>query len=332
MDGKTQREDSDENIQLSIVIPAYNEESGIAQTLSQLIAAFPEDEIIVVDDGSSDTTADTVRKGFEGVHLVRQPFNRGYGASLKVGMRHARGEYIAWFDADNEHRPENLVAMFDQIRSERLAAVLGQRSNSQSLVRGAGKYVIRVIARILKVKAGTDLNCGLRIFKGRIIKQYLHLLPDGYSASLTSTVIMLERGYPFAFRPVSTNPRLGVSKVALSDGFEALILLLRVITLFAPMRIFLRISLILILPGLLYGAALALFAGRGFPVAAALMINTGVVLGAIGLVADQISQMRLISLNRRSSDVDAELPDEGTFPKQKGITREDDSRSKRQGA
>ena len=326
MDKKTQPKDSDDKIRLGIIIPAYNEESGIAETLSELIAVFPGDEIIVVDDGSSDTTADTVRNGFEGGRLVRQPFNRGYGASLKVGMRHARGEYIAWFDADNEHRPENLVEMFDQIRSERLAAVLGQRSNSQSLMRGAGKYVIRAIARILKVKAGTDLNCGLRIFRGKVIKQYLHLLPDGYSASLTSTVIILERGYPFAFRPISTNPRLGVSKVVLSDGFEALILLLRVLTLFAPMRIFLRISLALILPGLIYGTAVALFGGRGFPVAAALVINTGVVLGAIGLVADQISQMRLISLNRRSSDVDAELRHHGTSPAQQGITRGGDRR------
>jgi len=224
-------------------------------------------------------------------------------------VRLAQGEYVAWFDADNEHRTEDLNVMLEQIESDKLAAVLGRREKSQSLARGVGKYVIRAIARILKVKGGTDLNCGLRIFRRKIISQYLHLLPDGYSASLTSTVIMIERGYPFAFCNITTNRRIGVSKVAMSDGFEALMLLLRVITLFAPMRIFLRISLALIIPGLIYGLGMALLGGRGFPVLAALLINTGVVLGGIGLVADQISQMRLLALNRRSTDVDTELVD-----------------------
>lgn len=290
---------------LSIVIPAFNEEQGIVDTLANLQREFPDDEIIVIDDGSTDETVRQVQR-FKQVKLYKQPFNRGYGASLKVGMRLASGQYVAWFDADNEHRTEDLKSMLDQIESERLIAVLGRRDRSQNLVRGVGKYVIRMIARILKINGGTDLNCGLRIFRRKIICQYLHLLPDGYSASLTSTVIMIERGYPFSFCDIKTNRRVGVSKVVMSDGFEALMLLLRVITLFAPMRIFLRVSLALVVPGLLYGLGMAVFGGRGFPVLAALLINAGVVLGGIGLVADQISQMRLVSLNRRSTDVDAE--------------------------
>lgn len=291
---------------MSIIIPAFNEEEGIVDTLTNLERDFPDDEIIVIDDGSTDETVNRVQR-FERVKLIRQPFNRGYGSSLKVGMRLAQGEYLAWFDADNEHRTEDLSAMLKQIESEKLAAVLGRRDKSQTLVRGAGKYVIRAIARMLKVKGGGDLNCGLRIFRRKVIGQYLHLLPDGYSASLTSTVIMIERGYPFSFCNITTNRRIGTSKVAMSDGFEALMLLLRVITLFAPMRIFLRISLALVIPGIIYGLGMALLGGRGFPTLAALLINTGVVLGGIGLVADQISQMRLISLNRRSTDVDAEF-------------------------
>src|SRR5690242_18226225 len=108
--------------QLSIVIPAFNEARGIRETLRGLIAAVPDAEIIVIDDASTDGTAEAVLE-FPQVLLAQHPFNRGYGAGLKTGMSLARGEYVAWFDADNEHRSDDLKAMFDRIRNENLAAV-----------------------------------------------------------------------------------------------------------------------------------------------------------------------------------------------------------------
>ncbi len=302
------------HVLLSVVIPAFNEEHGISKTLEQLTTTLPDVEIIVVDDGSTDNTARVVASFQHNVRLLKQPFNRGYGASLKAGMLVARGQFIAWFDADNEHRAEDLQIMLQRIQSENLAAVLGKRPNSINLVRGVGKYLIRLTGRLLKVRAGTDLNCGLRVFRRDVITPYLMLLPDGYSASLTSTVIMIERRYPFAFQEVTLNPRSGSSKVALSDGFEAFVLLLRVITLFAPMRVFMRAGLGLMVTGLLYGLGMALWAGRGFPVAAALMINTGLVLGVMGLIADQISQMRILTLSRGSPDQLHTRTDKGVLP------------------
>ncbi len=300
--------------QLSIVVPAYNEAGGIGRTLEGLREAFPQAEIIVVDDGSSDGTAEAVA-AVPGIVLVRHPYNRGYGASIRDGMLRATRPLVAWFDADSEHRSEDLARMVERLEREGLAAVLGQRPNSVSLLRGFGKLVIRLLGRVLRVRAGSDLNCGLRLFRREVILPYLHLLPEGYSASLTSTVILVERGYPFAFEPIRVNPRIGTSKVALSDGFEALILLLRVITLFAPMRIFLGASLLLSGAGLAYGLAMALIAGRGFPVAAALLFNTGVVLGALGLIADQISQMRLSTLRRAAGDEPRPRGDAGDDPR-----------------
>ena len=281
---------------LSIVIPAYNEEEGIVETLKQLISSFPDSEIIVVDDGSTDSTVEYVTN-FETVNLIKHEFNRGYGSAIKTGMQSATRDYIAWFDADNEHNAENLKNMVEILESKKLVAVLGQRDRSINKIRGFGKFIIRLLAWALDVKTGVDLNCGLRVFRREIILRYLYLLPDKYSASMTSTIIMIERKYPFIFHPITINQRLGESKVALSDGFEALILVLRAITLFSPIRVFLRLSILLLSVGIVYGLIKALITGLGFSVLSAILIMAGLIIGVLGLIADQISQMRLTNLD-----------------------------------
>ena len=272
---------------LSIVIPAYNEEEGIVETLKQLISSFPDSEIIVVDDGSTDSTVEYVTN-FETVNLIKHEFNRGYGSAIKTGMQSATRDYIAWFDADNEHNAENLKNMVEILESKKLVAVLGQRDRSINKIRGFGKFIIRLLAWSLDVKTGVDLNCGLRVFRREIILRYLYLLPDKYSASMTSTIIMIERKYPFIFHPITINQRLGESKVALSDGFEALILVLRAITLFSPIRVFLRLSILLLSVGIVYGLIKALITGLGFSVLSAILIMAGLIIGVLGLIADQI--------------------------------------------
>jgi glycosyltransferase involved in cell wall biosynthesis len=280
---------------VSIIIPAYNEQDGIIATLENLREYFPAAEIIVVDDGSQDGTAERVAR-FQGVRLLQHHFNRGYGGALKTGMRSATRELIAWFDADNEHRADFLQEMILRLQDEKLAAVLGQRPKSVSIVRGVGKYFIRMLARILRVKSGTDLNCGLRVFKRDMILPYLQILPDTYSASLTSTIILVEQRYPFKFHSIQTNQRIGNSKVALSDGFNTMLLVLRVITLFAPMRIFLQTSLYLLLIGGGYSLYVALTKGEGLPVLGAFILIAGVLIAILGLIADQISQIRISAL------------------------------------
>lgn len=308
---------------VTVVIPAYNEEQGIQATLETLRVELPDSEIIVVDDGSTDSTAAVVRR-FPGVILLQHRFNRGYGASLKTGMRHASRAVVGWFDADNEHKPETLKAMISRLEDERLAAVLGQRSTSVNRLRGIGKFLIRLLAFTLKIRAGHDLNCGLRVFRTEVIQPHIHLLPNGYSASMTSTIMLVEKKFPFAFHPVSINERIGQSKVALSDGFETLFLVLRLICLFSPMRIFLRLSITLIGTGLAYGLWVAFTHGQGFPVLAATVITAGVLVGVLGLTADQISQIRLAELDKSGHplrDQDLEGPSSPAEIKPAGETR-----------
>jgi glycosyltransferase involved in cell wall biosynthesis len=290
--------DRSRTAKLSVVIPAFNEEGGIGPTLRDLADGVPGAEIIVIDDGSSDRTAEIVLE-FPGVVLAQHPFNRGYGAALKTGMSLASRELVAWFDADHEHRVADLVAMTELIERDRPAIVIAQRrSSGPSPMRNAGKFVIGLLARSLEFKGGKDINCGLRVFQREVITRYLDLLPNGFSASITSTMIMLERGYPILYHPIEVDRRIGQSKVKVSDGFRAMILVLRTIMLFAPMRIFLRLGMILFLAGAVYGIVMALIAGRGLPAVAVILMIIGVVSGFFGLIADQISQMRLAMYDR----------------------------------
>lgn len=276
---------------LSVVIPAFNEELGIGIVVEELRKWLPKIEIIVVDDCSTDATAEIIKK--LGVIAVSHNFNLGQGAALKTGMRLATREFVAWFDADNEHRAEDLYKILERISEGRLVAIIGRRSRSATLLRGVSKWFIRMIGRSLKINAGSDLNCGLRIFNRKIILQYLHLIPNRFSSSLITTLIMIERGYPMEFYPVQTNQRLGSSTVRMRDGMEAILQIIRCVLLFAPLRFFCGLGIPLILIGLVYGIVVALFVGLGIPVGGMLLIAIGMLLMMIGLITDQISQMRL---------------------------------------
>lgn len=287
--------------ELAVVIPAYNEEGGIGLTLRGLRAALPEVEVIVVDDGSRDATRANAA-AIPGVRVVVHGTNRGYGASLKTGMSVADRRYVAWFDADNEHRVEDLVAMAERIHRQELSAVIGRRiSPSVSVVRAVGKLAIRMLARSLGVDVGKDLNCGLRVFRRSIIRRYLPLLPDQFSASLTSTMVLVERGHSIGFHDMEVNPRVGTSKVRIRDGFSTMVLVMRFVMLFAPMRLLFVPGLLTIFAGVAYGIARAVLTGRGLPVASAFISMTGLFMSMLGLVADQISQLRFAQLGIEST-------------------------------
>jgi glycosyltransferase involved in cell wall biosynthesis len=292
---------------LSIVIPAFNEEGAIEQTLGTLKTHLPKAEIIIIDDGSSDKTAVNAQK-IKGIRVLQHNINKGYGAALKSGMHAATRDYVAWFDADNEHSVEDLCTLVEKIDQNNLVAVIGQRERSgPSLVRNIGKWVIKSLGKTLKIDFGNDLNCGLRVFKRDVISRYLKLLPDSYSASMTSLIIMLERGYPIGFSKVTLNQRIGQSKVTLNDGYRAIIIMLRTIMLFAPLRIFMTVGLSLITISVLYSLLIIATVSIGVPVLGATGIIIGVLILLQGLLADQLSQIRLNEIESATENLTQEL-------------------------
>lgn len=311
---------------ISVVIPAFNEEGGLGPVLADLRENLPGAQVIVIDDASSDRTPDVAlaerADGFDLV-ILQHPFNQGYGSALSTGMRAADRRFIAWFDSDGEHRVADLKAMVDRMKSERLVAVIGQRPASVTAFRAAGKALIWLLARAFNVRAGRDLNCGLRVFRRDVIMRYLPLLPARYSASLTTTILMIERGYPTAFHPITTAQRIGESKVRMRDGFLAMAKILNLITLFAPMRLFFRGGLLLTTIGLGYGIIVTLTEDLGFPVAGLMLMMIGLLLAMLGLIAEQIAQMRLGSMATalpadRLDTVEALVPAEPVAPAEAG--------------
>lgn len=280
----------------TILIPAYNEQEGIGATLASLLdePRLAGCEIIVIDDGSTDATAEIVRT-FPAVRLLQHPINRGYGSAIRSGARAARGEYILWFDSDGQHRVEDLLAVADRLISDRLEYVIGVRGADSHVdrERRLGKWLLRLAVNFAAGRSVPDFNSGLRGFKREILLGYLHLLPRGFGASTLTTLLMIEGNHYGAAVPILVRPRVGKSTVRqLRDGARTLRIILHILLLFKPLQFFGITGALLILAGLVYGFIKAWLNRMGFPVFASLLIILGVQAFFFGLLADQISALR----------------------------------------
>jgi glycosyltransferase involved in cell wall biosynthesis len=286
----------DEDTELSIIIPAYNEAQSIGSVLSELCAepALEAAEILVVDDGSTDDTCGQVRL-FPRAGLLQHRKNLGYGATISRGVRACKGRYVVWFDADGQHRVQDLLAVSRALITENLDYCIGVReeSSDQTLGRALGKRVLKLAVVVAAGQGVKDFNSGLRGFKRDVIRRYLHLLPRGFGASTTTTLLMLERGYLGKEVPITVRNRVGVSSVnPISDGLKTLLLVLRIFLLFKALQFFGGIGMVFILVGTIYGVAKATTVGLGFPVLSSIMIIFGIQAIFFGLLADQLSALR----------------------------------------
>ncbi len=277
---------------VTIIMPAYNEAEGIGATIAELIEAIPQATILVVDDGSHDDTASIAESA--GATVLRHCRNRGYGAALKTGIRTVRTPYVAMYDADGQHRPEDLITLVD--RAGEYDIVIGARGSDshRPLLRRPGKWLLKRIINALVGQKIPDFNSGLRVIRRDVILRYLHLLPNGFSASATTTICMLQRGYEVCFSPITVRKRAGSSTVGqLRDGWNTISLVVRLIILFNPRRFFLPPAVALIGGGVSYGFLKAVFSGQGVPTLALLAVTTGLITAMFGLLADQISTLRI---------------------------------------
>jgi glycosyltransferase involved in cell wall biosynthesis len=274
----------------SVVIPAFNESASVGAVVAALGHAARWHEILVVDDGSSDDTGAQAESA--GARVVRHPYNKGNGAAVKTGIRSATGRCILIADADGQHQPADAVRLVSLL--DRYDLVVGARSSvtQASTARRLGNGALNWLASYLTEQHIPDLTSGFRAARRDCLLEFLHLLPNGFSTPTTTTLAFLKAGYSVRFEPVDAAQRHGASNIRLgSDGVRFTLILLKVITIFSPLRIFLPISAGAFLLGAGY-AVWTILTQAHVTNSSVLLILLSVVIFLVGLVSEQISSLR----------------------------------------
>ena len=275
---------------VSIVIPAFNESDAIAEVIGILRAAAPWREIIVVDDGSTDGTGACAAAA--GATVVRHPYNIGNGAAVKNGIRRATGDYILIVDADGQHPPEDALRLVEQLGTYDLVIGARSRETQATHARRAGNGMLNGLAGYLTGREIPDLTSGFRAARASGLREFLHLLPNGFSTPTTTTLAFIKGGYSVTFEPIHARQRTGQSKIRLArDGAKFLMIIFKIVTIFSPLRIFLPISAASLALGIGYGIWNVVMHAR-IPNGSVLLILFAVVVFLVGLVSEQISALR----------------------------------------
>lgn len=277
---------------LTILIPAYNEEASIGAVLDGLKAWRERAEIIIVDDGSTDRTAQIAEQA--GFRVIRHRFNKGYGAALKTGIRAATGDIIVMMDADSEHNAAQISNLLDHLGDNDMVVGARTKASHAPRIRRPGKWLLSKVANYLAQTNIPDLNSGFRAFRKDVAKLFLHILPNSFSFTTTLTLALFKEGYNIAYVPITTTPRIGTSTVhPIRDGLNTLMLIIRIIALFDPLRVFAPTSAVLFLLGIAYWLADILWRQRlNIPSGAIILILASIIIFMFGILADQVSAIR----------------------------------------
>jgi glycosyltransferase involved in cell wall biosynthesis len=278
---------------VTIIIPAYNEADGIGQVLDTIINCMLEAgtqyELIVVDDGSTDGTYAVVEA--KGVRIIRHQFNRGYGASLKTGIRQSRFPLVAIIDADGTYPVDALPRLLACMAEYDMA--VGARTGDHvkiQFVRRPAKWFLKILSDYLSGFKIPDLNSGLRVFRRELAERFFGIFPDGFSFTTTITLAALTNGYHVEFLPIDYYKRTGQSSIKpLRDFFGFILLIIRLIVYFKPLNVFLPVSAVLLLVGFTK-AMIDLINQNHFGVGSAIVILAALQIAFLGLLADLITR------------------------------------------
>ncbi|MGI9233350.1 MAG: glycosyltransferase family 2 protein [Woeseiaceae bacterium] len=275
---------------LSIVIPAKNESAAIGTVVSAAREAWRDAEIIVVDDGSSDETAQVAQEA--GATVVQHPESLGNGAAVKAGARAASGDVIAFMDGDGQHDPKELAPLLDKLDEGYHMAVGARDSGSHANIgRLFANGMYNGIASLLTGRPVPDLTSGFRVARATLFKEFLYLLPNGFSYPTTITMAFLRSGYPICFVPIKAASRVGKSHIRpIRDGVRFMVIIFKVATLYSPLKIFLPISGLFFATGVGYYAYTYATSGR-FTNMSMLIISAAVIMFLIGLISEQITAL-----------------------------------------
>jgi glycosyltransferase involved in cell wall biosynthesis len=277
-------------MRVSIILPAKNEADGLRKTLPGLRAVLPLAEVIVVDDGSTDATAAVAAE--HGARVLSSPYAMGNGAAIKRGARAAGGDILVFMDADGQHDPADIPKLLERIAAG-FDMVVGARGagGQANMGRGAANAFYNRVASWMTGHRVADLTSGFRAVRAERFREFLHLLPNGFSYPTTSTMAFFRSAYPVSYVPVEVAKRIGKSHIRpLRDGARFLIIILRIATLYSPLKLFAPASFLFGAMGLGYYAYTYATQER-FTNMSALLLSASVIVFLIGLVSEQITAL-----------------------------------------
>lgn len=283
---------------LSIVIPAKNEAENLRGFLPRLLAVVVDAEIIVVNDGSTDDTIDICEE--QGITVVTHPYSKGNGAAIKTGAKTAQGEVIVFLDGDGQHKPEDIPRLLEKLATgyDMVVGARDKQSQADSF-RAIANGVYNWLSSAITGHKILDLTSGFRAVKAEKFREFLYLLPNGFSYPTTSTMAFFRAGYSVGYLPIQTEQRLGESHISLlKDGIRFLLIIFKVGTLYSPLKIFLPVSALFFAAGL-FNYIYTYTTQGTFTNMSAVMLMTAIIVFLIGLVSEQVT-----ALMYKDSDID----------------------------
>lgn len=277
-------------MKISVVMPAKNESGAVGLTISKINELNLVDEVIVVNDGSSDNTQEVAEQA--GAKVVTHPYSKGNGAAIKTGARAASGDVIVFMDADGQHDPRDISSLLEKIEQGYDLVVGARQKGSQASVgRGIANSLYNNLASYMTEHTVEDLTSGFRAVRVDKFREFLYLLPNGFSYPTTSTMAFFRAGYSVTYVPIHAAKRIGKSHIQpMKDGVRFFLIIFKIATLFSPLKMFLPIAVILFLMATgWYGYTLYEF-GR-FTNMSALLYTGSVMIFLMGLISEQITAL-----------------------------------------